>query len=136
MASPVAVKEPLIVCVVPDVKLIVGLLVLSIVKLLKVVVPETVCVVPVKETVPLLWVKVPELEKLPATLNVPDVEVNVPDAATVKFPVEVMVGLLVAPVTETALLPSPTVTVPFAVTVPEAKVYVGEPDAGINATLL
>jgi hypothetical protein len=56
-----------------------------------------------------------------------------------KLPVTLIVGLYVAAVTVNEFVPSPTVNVPVAVRVweeAEPRVYVGEPEAGTNATLL
>lgn len=77
---------------------------------------------PVSEIVPPLALNVPLFVKFPPRVKVPEVEVNIPEAATKKAPVEVIVGLFVAAVTVTAFVPLPTVTVPVAENVPEAIV--------------
>jgi len=54
------------------------------VKLLKVVLPDTACEVPLSVIVPELWVKVPELEISSPTVNVPDGAVRVRFAPIVR----------------------------------------------------
>ena len=107
-AVPVQVKVPLKVWVVPAVKVIVCGAVK--VRLLKVALPETACVAPFKVTVPELWVKVPELEKFPATF------IFAEDGA-----VSVLEPEMVRLLNELVELPEIAV-VPLKVTVPERAV--------------
>ena len=81
---PCKVRVPKTIWVVDAGKVKVAVELEVFVRLLKVVEPVTVWSVPLKLTVPELWVKVPAvLVKLPATVRVPEGAVNVSEEPSV-----------------------------------------------------